>query len=156
MVSFPFSCSVTSPLYVCVCYVYECFACMYVCMCVLCVMVPSQERVSESMEVELWTVLNPIWVLGTEPGSSSSALNHWAITSALPDTFNQFFGHEYYNLFHFFGSSFKHLSVVTVVFLGKIVYMFNSMGKVLLFSSCILLYSLFVWNFEIFLIYIKS
>jgi hypothetical protein len=122
------------------------YVCMYVCMfvCTLCHgAYRSQERVSGSLEMELWTVVSPTWVLGTEPRSSSraiSALNHWAITSSLPDTFSQVFGHGYHNLFHFFGSSFKQLSVVTVVFLGKLVHMFNSMGKVLLFSSCISLY----------------
>jgi hypothetical protein len=48
-------------------YVHWCFACMYVCV-----------RMSDLLELELWIIVNAMWVLRIEPGSlgrASSALN---------------------------------------------------------------------------------
>lgn len=55
---------------------------MYVCALVIC---RNQERVSDPPELELQALVGcPIWVLGTELGSSTKAastLNHWTISS---------------------------------------------------------------------------
>jgi hypothetical protein len=65
------------------CYVYECLACMYICILWI-FLVPEAARKGLWNWTSRW-LWATVWVLGTKPGSSgraASALNFWAISPA--------------------------------------------------------------------------
>ena len=69
-------------------YVYECFACVYVCVS-LCApdTLSDQKKVLDSLELELQMVLSTMWVLGTELRSSTRAVSALNYLSNLIENF---------------------------------------------------------------------
>lgn len=65
------------------CSLFQVYACESICMCTLCIQEPRKVRrglwIPENWVV---VVVSCIWVLGTKPGSPSSALNCWATSQS--------------------------------------------------------------------------